>query len=85
MHLTQFAVLTALLYGELNGTIYMQQPERYNNGTNQVCKLRRSLYGLKQALKCWNKRINDFLLKLGIKTSEADPCLYIRKRSKTYC
>lgn len=82
MHLTQFDVSTAFLYGKLNETIYMQQPEGYNNRTNQVCKLRRSLYGLKQALRCWTKRIDDLLLKLGFKTSEADPCLYIRKRSK---
>jgi len=38
--------------------------------------LNKSLYGLKQSSKCWNNKINDFLLSLGFKRSNNDYCLY---------
>ena len=45
-----------------------------------MCHLKRSLYGLKHAPRCWNKKFNDFL-KEGFNSSFADPCLYIRNRN----
>ena len=80
MHLAQFDVSTAFLYGELEEIIYIKQPEGYDDGSGRVCELKKSLYGLKQAPRCWNKRFGSFLTKLGFKVSEADPCLYIRDR-----
>ncbi|GBN00349.1 hypothetical protein AVEN_173961-1 [Araneus ventricosus] len=47
---------------------------------DRVYKLKRSLYGLKQASLCWNKHFRTFLSEVGFKTSEADPCLYIRDK-----
>ncbi|GBM55333.1 Retrovirus-related Pol polyprotein from transposon TNT 1-94 [Araneus ventricosus] len=79
MYLLQFDVSTAFLYGELDETIYMQQPEGYKDGTERVCKLKRSLYGLKQAPRCRNKCFGQFLLKLDFKASDADPCLYTKE------
>lgn len=81
MHLAQFDVSTAFLYGELEETIYMKQPEGYDDGTEKVCELEKSLYGLKQAPRCWNKRFGGFLLKLGFKASNADPCLFIKEEN----
>jgi hypothetical protein len=81
MHLTQFDVSTAFLYGDLEETIYMQQPEGFRDGTEKVCRLKRSLYGLKQSPRCWNKCFGQFLTNLGFTASEADPCLYIRERN----
>ena len=81
MHLRQFDVSTAFLYGELSETVYMQQPEGYSDGSSKVCKLKKSLYGLKQAPRCWNKRIETFLIEQGFKVSAADPRLYIRIKS----
>ena len=79
MHLMQFDVSTAFLYGDLDETIYMSQPEGYNDGTNNVCRLKKSLYGLKQAPRCWHKCFGKFMLDLGFKISEADQCLFIRQ------
>ena len=78
MHLMQFDIKTAFLYGELDEEIYMRQPEGFTDGTDRVCKLKRSLYGLKQSPRCWNKRFVDFLIARGFKQSSADPCVYVK-------
>lgn len=81
MSLMQFDVSTAFLYGELDENIFMRQPEGFEDGTNRVCHLKRSLYGLKQAPRCWNKRFAEYLLKLGFKRSDSDPCLFIQRKN----
>lgn len=80
LKLTQFDVSTAFLYGSLDEEIYMKQPEGYTDGSNKVCRLKRSLYGLKQAPRCWNKCMVDYLKTIGFKQCNTDPCLFIRKR-----
>ncbi len=58
MELHQLQIKTAFLNGDLEGTIYMQQPEGYaEGGPNGVCCLRKSLYDLKQAPIAWNTRL----------------------------
>jgi Reverse transcriptase (RNA-dependent DNA polymerase) len=39
----------------------------------------KSLYGLKQASRCWNNLINDYLRESGFQRLEADPCIYVRE------
>lgn len=84
MVLTQFDVCTAFLYGELEEEIFMRQPEGYEDGTNRVCRLKKSLYGLKQAPRCWNKKFGHFISTQGFKVSEYDPCLFIKRQGKIY-
>ena len=76
LHLSQFDVATAFLYGDLDEEIFMKQPEGYDDGTDKVCRLQKSLCGLKQAPRCWNKKFNDFLVKHDFKSSDAEPCLF---------
>lgn len=76
MYLQQFDVKTAFLHGELDEVIYMQQPKGYEDGTNRVCKLNRSLYGLKQASRCWNHRFTAVLKKHGLTSTNADYCVF---------
>lgn len=83
LKLQQFDVTTAFLNGEVSEEIYIKQPEGCSDGTDQVCRLKRSLYGLKQAPRCWNTCISQFLISVDFKQSEADPCLYIRKRQNS--
>ena len=61
--LHQMDVKTAFLNGELEEDIYMQQPEGFveRGKENLVCKLKRSLYGLKQAARCWNTALDSQL------------------------
>lgn len=61
----QIDVVSAFLQSELEEEIYMKVPEGITFSGDKVCKLLRSLYGLKQSPRCWNKKLNDYLLKLG--------------------
>lgn len=45
--------------------------------SSNVCKLNRSVYGLKQSLRCWNQTIHSFLVKYKFQASEHDSCLYV--------
>ena len=80
LSLRQFDVSTAFLYGTVKEEIYTRQPKGYNDGTSNVCRLKKSLYGLKQAPKCWNECIHNFLIETGFLQSDADPCLYVLQR-----
>ncbi|KRZ83588.1 Retrovirus-related Pol polyprotein from transposon TNT 1-94 [Trichinella sp. T8] len=83
LKIQQFDVKTAFLYGALKEEVYVKQPEGFENGTNQVYKLNRSLYGLKQGPRCWNLRLVEFLRKQGLKQSSADPCLFARMKERS--
>ena len=61
MTIKQFDVKTAFLYGDLEEEVYMQQPEAYDDGSGKVCKLQKSLYGLKQSSRNWNSKFSEFL------------------------
>ena len=73
-------VVIAFLNGTLEETIYMQQPDGYVQQGNQhlVCKLNKSLYGLKQSPRCWNQVFTEFMKSIGFTQSSADPCIYVR-------
>jgi hypothetical protein len=80
-------VITAYLLGKLDEEIYMMQPAgfiRTGMKRNLVCRLLRSLYGLKQAARVWNQKVHAFLLKIGFVRSTADPCLYIDAKRSIY-
>lgn len=79
MTMRKFDVKTAFLNGKLNETVYMEQPEGYCDGSNRVCILHKSLYGLIQAPRCWGTRIVEVLEKFGMISCESDPCLFIKK------
>ena len=78
MELLQFDVKTAFLNGSLEETVFMEQPPGYGDGTQRVCKLHRSLYGLKQSPRTWNKRFIDFMRKQGFEPVPEDPCIFMR-------
>lgn len=45
---------------------------------NKVCLLKKALYGLRQAGRCWNSKIDEVLIKFGARKSTADPCIYFK-------
>lgn len=77
----QMDVKTAFLNGELNEEIYMRIPEGIKvTGNNKVCKLNKSIYGLKQSARCWYEKFDKILKEHGFVNSKVDRCLYILDR-----
>ncbi|GKE17401.1 putative RNA-directed DNA polymerase, partial [Tanacetum coccineum] len=76
----QMDVKTAFLNGRINDDVYMVQPEGFVNPKHpgRVCKLQRSIYGLKQASKSWNKRFDEEIKKYGFTQNPDKPCVYKR-------
>ena len=80
LHVQQFDISTAFLYGDLEEEIYMELPQgSAKQETDLVCKLNKSLYGLKQAPRQWNKKFDEFLKKFSLEQSELDKCLYFNE------
>lgn len=78
----QMDAVTAFLQGELDEDIYMIQPEGFADGSTKVCRLKKSLYGLKQASRVWNAKLNTALIKFGMARSKVDPCVYFKRTHK---
>ena len=73
-------VKNAFLNGVVEEEVYVEQPlsfETHHRDTH-VCKLKKSMYGLKQALRTWYDRIDRFLFSLGFTKSKADSNLYYK-------
>ena len=75
----QMDVKGAYLNRRIKEEIYMKQPDGYDDGTNRLCRLIKSLYGLKQAGREWNIEFNQQLKSHGWNPSMVDPCAYFRK------
>ena len=76
----QMDVKTAFLNGNLLEDVYMTQPEGFVTPGNadKVCKLQRSIYGLKQASRSWNLCFDSAIKKFGFIKNEDEPCVYKR-------
>ena len=79
LQLHQVDVTTAFLNGELEEEVYMQQPKGFvgKGEEHLVCKLKKSIYGLKQSPRCWNTALDKQLKEMGFVQSTSDPCIYI--------
>jgi hypothetical protein len=80
LELEQLDVKTAFLHGNLEEEIFMEQPEGFKQpGTeNLVCRLKKSLYGLKQSPRQWYKRFDSYMIQIGYTRCEYDCCVYVR-------
>ena len=79
MIINQMDVVTAFLNGTINDEIYMEQPSEYikRGEKDLVCKLNRSIYGLKQSSRCWNTVFKQYMKFINFIQSIADPCILI--------
>ena len=83
LNMLQLDVKTAFLNGDLIGDLYMTQPTGFivSGREGEVCKLNRSIYGLKQASRAWNIKFHGFLIKSSFIRSSAQPCVYVMKET----
>eukprot|EP00253_Pinus_taeda_P001533 PITA_01533 len=76
----QMDVKFAFVHGDLHEEIYTQQPPSFiQTGSSLVCWLKKSLYGLKQALRAWYAKMDNFLLDTGFSRCHSDNTIYTKK------
>lgn len=79
MHLRQLDVTTAFLHEQIDENIYLYCPNGFKVPEGCVLKLQKSLYGLKQSPKNWNRCFNDYITILGFVKTRADYCIYVKQ------
>ena len=78
MFVNQLDVKSAFLNGILQEEIYMWPPEGLQVPSGQVCKLKKTMYGLKQASFEWNRKFDNCVKGMGFKQCISDKCLYVK-------
>uniref|UniRef100_A0A803Q474 Major facilitator superfamily (MFS) profile domain-containing protein n=1 Tax=Cannabis sativa TaxID=3483 RepID=A0A803Q474_CANSA len=83
-HTLQIDINNAFLNGDLNEEVYMVLPpglslgNTVDNDSTLVCKLNKSIYGLKQSSRQWYKKLSDALIMEGFQQSQADYTLFTK-------
>lgn len=81
----QLDVINAFLYGYLDEDIYMKIPQGFlRKEETRLCKLHKSLYGLRQASRNWYKKFTSVLHGIGFKKSRAGHYFFVYKQGKTF-
>ena len=86
LELYQMNVNTTFLNGDLCEDIYTNQPDSFveNGKEHMICKLKMSIYGLKQASKQWHFKFNHILSFLNLKKNSIDRCIYLKKSGSKF-
>ena len=86
----QLDIRNAFLYGDLNEEIYMTIPQGYTEligrsyPPNSVCRLHKSLYGLKQASRQWNHKLSTVISSAGFVQASSDHSLFVQHSASTF-
>ncbi|CAH9089795.1 unnamed protein product [Cuscuta europaea] len=79
--LHQMDVHNAFLHDDLHEEVYMKFPPGFHIGApGKVCRLRKSLYCLRQALRCWYSKLAHALRLYGFRNSESDHSLFVYQK-----
>lgn len=79
-------VTTAFLHSPLKEEVYMRQPKGFEEPGSEhlVCRLTKSLYGLKQASREWNKLLSSFLVSIGFTQCISDYCVFVKRTDNAF-
>ena len=77
LKLYQMDVKTVFLNGDLEGNVYMAQPKSFvmEEKERMGCRLKKSIYGLKQASRQWYLKFNQTIKNFGFKENIEDNCV----------
>jgi len=80
----QLDITAAFLNGRLDEEVFRNQPEEFvvKGKEHFVCRLKQSLYGLKQSPRCMNSAFDDHLRSMGYAQSTNDLCMYISTKGE---
>ena len=80
LELEQMDVKNVFIHGDVEEELYMEQPDGFQSKkkAHLVCRLKKSLYGMKQAPRNWYKRFDSFMSDQGFTRSTADTYVYVR-------
>jgi hypothetical protein len=70
-------VKNAFLHGDLSEEIYMDQPQGFMQDSYLVCRLKKSLYGLKKAPRAWYAKMDSYLLSQNFVRCKSNPNVYM--------
>ncbi|CAI7911640.1 unnamed protein product, partial [Closterium sp. NIES-54] len=80
----QMDITTSFLNGIILEELYMLQPEGLDDGSGRVCRLKKAIYGLKQAPHAWYHKLEETLLAGGFKKSECDHSLFLLQEKEQF-
>ena len=83
-HVTLADVSTAFLHASMDGEVLVLPPVEYYPSGDVVWKLKRALYGLKNAPKLWQQHLASTLESKGFQRMKSDPNLYFHAKRKIY-
>jgi hypothetical protein len=86
LELHQMDVKTVFLNGDLEKNVYMAQPKGFVvEGKERIgCRLKKSIYGLKQASRQWYLKFNRIIRNFGFKENVEDNCVYVKFKNGKY-
>jgi hypothetical protein len=86
LELHQIDVKTAFLTGDLQDSVYIVQPEGFviEGKEYMGCRLKKSIYGLKQASRQWYLKFDEVIKKFGFAENQVDNCVYIKIKGSIF-
>ncbi|GJS42104.1 putative zinc finger, CCHC-type containing protein [Tanacetum coccineum] len=86
LELHQMDVKTAFRNGDLHEDVYMAQPQGFKSKGQEhlVCKLKKSIYGLKQASRQWYLKFDEVMKKHNLIKNQVDQCVYLKMNGRNF-